>query len=95
VGYNASIFKEQVNNTMDFLSDTILYLQLVTIEDLRNGADKKQLEDFYFAGIKLSAAIVECLTIAIKLVTGNFESNQVYSVTLLINRIEECRLGSC
>jgi hypothetical protein len=49
--------------------------------------DEERLEGFYFAGIQLSTAIVECLTIGIQLMTSKFERNQVYSVIMLINSI--------
>jgi len=78
-----------------FLSETILHVQLLTITDLRGAVDEERLEGFYFAGIKLSTAIVECLTIGIKLMTSNFESTLVSSLLMLIDRISEYRVNSC
>jgi hypothetical protein len=62
-----------VDDIISFLSETILRLRLLTGADLRRVVDEERLEGFYFAGIKLSSAIVECLTIAIKLMTSKSE----------------------
>jgi hypothetical protein len=62
-----------VDDTITFLSETILRLQLLTGADFRSVLDEDRLEGFSFARIKLSSAIIECLTVAIKLVTSKTE----------------------
>jgi hypothetical protein len=70
-----------VDEAIAFLSKKILHLQLLTIEDLRGTIPETKLEGFYFTGVELSTAIVECLIVAIKLGTaGKFESNEVHSI---------------
>jgi hypothetical protein len=93
VAYNASRYKEQVDETIAFLSETILHFELLTSRDLKGVVDEERLEGFYFTGIKLSAAIVECLTVAIKLITSMFEGNRVFRL-LLIFSIDECHHDS-
>jgi hypothetical protein len=64
-----------VDNSVEFLSKKILHLQILTTEDLRGTIPEAKLEGFYFAGLELSTAIVECLVVAIKLGTASkFES---------------------
>jgi hypothetical protein len=65
-----------VNKTIAFLSKKILHLQTLTAGDLSGTIPETKLEGFYFAGLELSTAIVECLIVAIKLGTASkFESD--------------------
>jgi hypothetical protein len=65
-----------VDKAVVFLSEKILHLQLLNIEDLSGIIPETKLEGFYFPGLKLSTAIVECLIAAIKLGTASkFESD--------------------
>ena len=64
-----------MDDTIGFLSETILRLRLLTGADLRSVLDEERLLDgFSFAGIKLSSAIIECLTVATKVATSKTES---------------------
>jgi hypothetical protein len=66
-----------VDETITFLSKKILHLQILTAEDLRGTIPETKLEGFFFAGLELSTAIVECLIVAIKLGTASrFESDE-------------------
>jgi hypothetical protein len=70
------MYKDQVDNTTNFLSKKILHLQILTDEDLRDTIPETKLEGFYFSGLELSTAIIECLNVAIKLGTASkFGSN--------------------
>jgi hypothetical protein len=71
-----------VDRAIAFLSKKILHLQILTVEDLCGTVHETKLEGFYFAGLELSTAIIDCLIVAIKLgVASKFKSEQAQSVS--------------
>ena len=60
-----------MDKAITFLSKKILHLQILTVEDLRGTIPEAKLEGFYFAGLELSTAIVECLVVAMQLGTAS------------------------
>src|SRR5271169_2044689 len=91
--YNASMYKEQVDDAINFLSEKIFHLQLLTHEDLRGAVPEERLEGYYFAGFKLSTAIVHCLVVAIKLATSKYEGNEPILLSMLIISVEGCHFN--